>query len=225
MDPQGFTGGVPVEPETHPIWTNAIDDYTPPASGEYGRATRAGEKSFKDFKATVWRWRDDFQNDFAARMDWTTKSYEEANHPPVPGAGATGHDHRALRRDLRARRPRNRRPGRRQPELLLVPVSRSRFLQRHRQIPGAENLAHVAVTAPKVERRDSSLHPQRHRQGQPALVAVRAGHRDDHPVIRVRMEVIPCDPSPGQRLARAGGRPDEGRPLPAAATPTEPLLY
>jgi hypothetical protein len=29
-------------------------------------------------------WRDDFQNDFAARMDWCTKSFTEANHPPVP---------------------------------------------------------------------------------------------------------------------------------------------
>lgn len=32
---------------------------------------------------TLWRWRNDFQNDFAARMDWCTKSYKEANHPPV----------------------------------------------------------------------------------------------------------------------------------------------
>jgi Cellulose-binding Sde182, nucleoside hydrolase-like domain/Cellulose-binding protein Sde0182, C-terminal domain len=82
-DPRTFIGGVPIGPETRPIWTNAIDDYTPPVMGEYGRATRPGEKSFKGFKATIWRWRDDFQNDFAARMDWTTKSYREANHPPV----------------------------------------------------------------------------------------------------------------------------------------------
>ena len=33
--------------------------------------------------ATIWRWRSAYQNDFAARMDWTIKSYEEANHPPV----------------------------------------------------------------------------------------------------------------------------------------------
>lgn len=82
-DPKTFIGGVPIEQETRPIWTNAIDDYTPPVMGDYGRATRPGEKSFRDFKATLWRWRDDFQNDFAARMDWTTKSYQEANHPPV----------------------------------------------------------------------------------------------------------------------------------------------
>jgi hypothetical protein len=78
-----FTDGVPIEPESRPIWTNAIDDYTPLVSGEYGRATLTGTKSIRDFKATIWRWRDDFQNDFAARMDWATKSYREANHPPV----------------------------------------------------------------------------------------------------------------------------------------------
>ncbi|MGE5327582.1 MAG: nucleoside hydrolase-like domain-containing protein [Deltaproteobacteria bacterium] len=82
-DPKTYLGGVPIEPETRPIWTNATDDYTPPVKGEYGRAVHHGEKSFEDFKATLWRWRDDFQNDFAARMDWTTKSYEQANHPPV----------------------------------------------------------------------------------------------------------------------------------------------
>ena len=34
-------------------------------------------------KATIWRWRSAYQNDFAARMDWTIKPYAEANHPPV----------------------------------------------------------------------------------------------------------------------------------------------
>ncbi len=87
MDPKTFIGGVPIEPETRPIWTNAIDDYTPPVMAEYGRANRPGEKSFRDSKATLWRWRDDFQNDFAARMEWTTKTYADANHPPVPVLG------------------------------------------------------------------------------------------------------------------------------------------
>lgn len=85
LDPKGFTGGVPVEAETRPIWTNAVDEYTPTVPGEVGRAVGAGQKSFKDFRATIYRWRDDFQNDFAARMDWTTKPYAEANHPPVVG--------------------------------------------------------------------------------------------------------------------------------------------
>jgi hypothetical protein len=87
LDLQGFTGGVPIEPETRAIWTNAIDEYTPVGPGEYGRAIRVGERSFRDYRATVWRWRDDFQNDFAARMDWTCKSYAQANHPPVPVLG------------------------------------------------------------------------------------------------------------------------------------------
>ena len=78
-----FIDGVPIEPESRPIWTTAVDDLAPQVSGEYGRATLAGSQSFRDSKATIWRWRDDFQNDFAARMEWATKSYREANHPPV----------------------------------------------------------------------------------------------------------------------------------------------
>jgi hypothetical protein len=76
--------GVPFEPETRKIWTNAIDRYTPYINNEYGRTVRKDTVSFIDNKVTLWRWRDDFQNDFAARMDWCTKSYQEANHPPVP---------------------------------------------------------------------------------------------------------------------------------------------
>ena len=84
MDPEGFTGGVPVEAEPHAIWTNAVDEYTPPMTGLIGRAVQAGDRTFKDFRVTLWRWRDDFQNDFAARMDWTIRPYAQANHPPVP---------------------------------------------------------------------------------------------------------------------------------------------
>jgi hypothetical protein len=36
-----------------------------------------------DNKATVWRWRQAFQNDFAARMDWSVSpEFEDANHAP-----------------------------------------------------------------------------------------------------------------------------------------------
>jgi len=85
-----FTGGVPIEPETRPIWTNAEDTYTPRLKSNYGRAIRRDTVTFTDNKVTLWRWRDDFQNDFAARMDWCTRSYEEANHPPVPAPGLPG---------------------------------------------------------------------------------------------------------------------------------------
>lgn len=77
-------GGVPYAPETRPIWTNASDTYSPPVKGDYGRATLPDTKSFTGNRVSLWRWRDDFQNDFAARMNWATKPYKEANHPPVP---------------------------------------------------------------------------------------------------------------------------------------------
>ena len=34
-------------------------------------------------QATIWRWREAFQNDFAARMTWTVADYKHANHNPV----------------------------------------------------------------------------------------------------------------------------------------------
>jgi hypothetical protein len=34
-------------------------------------------------QATIWRWREAFQHDFAARMDWTIKPFAGANHNPV----------------------------------------------------------------------------------------------------------------------------------------------
>lgn len=76
--------GVPFEAETRKIWTNAIDNYTPIIFKAYGRAIKKDTITFNNNKVSLWRWRDDFQNDFAARMDWCTKSYMEANHPPVP---------------------------------------------------------------------------------------------------------------------------------------------
>ena len=77
------SSGVPFEPETRAIWTNAIDNYSPYIFKEYGRTVEKDTTSFTGYKVTLWRWRNDFQNDFAARMDWCTKSYKEANHPPV----------------------------------------------------------------------------------------------------------------------------------------------
>ena len=63
-------------PETRPIWTDADDEVL----GVDGRW-------HDDNHATIWRWREAYQNDFAARMDWTIKPYAEANHPPVPKLG------------------------------------------------------------------------------------------------------------------------------------------
>lgn len=76
--------GVPNEAETREIWTNAEDKLVPYLAQDYGRTVNPGTKTFTGNKVTLWRWRDDFQNDFAARIDWTIKSVDEANHPPVP---------------------------------------------------------------------------------------------------------------------------------------------
>jgi len=83
-DPTGFNGNVPIEPEVRPIWTNAEDTYRPMVAADYGRTVKPMDQEFTNIWVTLWRWREAIQNDFAARMDWTVKSYAEANHPPVP---------------------------------------------------------------------------------------------------------------------------------------------
>ena len=83
----GFNGGVPIEEEPHAIWTNASDRFSPYVPNEYGRSVRKDTTVYEGNQVTIWRWRDDIQNDFAARMDWCLKTYEEANHPPVPALG------------------------------------------------------------------------------------------------------------------------------------------
>ena len=75
---------MPFEPEAREIWTDATDHYTPHVPRDFGRTVQKGDESFEGNKVSLWRWRDDFQHDFAARMDWCVASYEDANHPPVP---------------------------------------------------------------------------------------------------------------------------------------------
>jgi len=58
--------------QTRPIWTNSPD-----------ALTIDGVK-FNLPHATVWRWREAYQNDFAARMDWCVATKRsDANHHPV----------------------------------------------------------------------------------------------------------------------------------------------
>lgn len=59
------------KPETRPLWTNAADEVLG-ADGSWHTSNHA----------TIWRWRAAYQNDFAARMDWTIKPFAQANHPP-----------------------------------------------------------------------------------------------------------------------------------------------
>jgi hypothetical protein len=69
------------EQETRPLWANAEDSVY----------SATDKKGYKSIQATVWRWRQEFQNDFAARIAWTTKSYAAANHPPVPALAHADH--------------------------------------------------------------------------------------------------------------------------------------
>jgi len=60
--------------ESRPIWTDSADTfaYAPP-------------KTSTSNQATIWRWRPDYQYDFAARMNWCVeKDFSAANHNPVP---------------------------------------------------------------------------------------------------------------------------------------------
>jgi hypothetical protein len=60
--------------ESRPIWTNAQDEV-------YSELTKQQHTSNH---ATIWRWRQAYQHDFAARMDWSnTSEFEEVNHPPI----------------------------------------------------------------------------------------------------------------------------------------------
>lgn len=58
------------------------------AAGHYGDViddvTFTDGSTFRSNQASIFRWRDDFQQDFAARIGWTlTANYAAANHPPL----------------------------------------------------------------------------------------------------------------------------------------------
>lgn len=67
--------------ESHPIWTQGGDLFSRVTSQDTVRGSD-GQEHVSD-QATIWRWREAFQNDFAARMDWTIADYAHANHNPV----------------------------------------------------------------------------------------------------------------------------------------------
>jgi len=62
--------------ETRPIWTNV--------RGALDTVVAEDGKAYTSAQATIWRWREAFQHDFAARMDWcVANTFGEANHNPV----------------------------------------------------------------------------------------------------------------------------------------------
>lgn len=74
--------------ETRPIWTQGGDASVRPTSQDEVLGID-GRPRVSD-QATIWRWRTAFQNDFAARMDWTVKPFTQANHNPVVTVNGVG---------------------------------------------------------------------------------------------------------------------------------------
>ncbi|MFN8094458.1 MAG: DUF1593 domain-containing protein [Vicinamibacteria bacterium] len=66
--------------EPRGFWTQGGDSY-PGNDGSRDTVVVDG-RSYTSDQATVWRWRSAFQNDFAARMDWTIRAPSAANHNP-----------------------------------------------------------------------------------------------------------------------------------------------
>ena len=67
--------------ESRPSWTQGGDSF-PGRDNSKDTVTGVDGKTYTSDQATIWRWRTAFQNDFAARMDWTVKSPTQANHNP-----------------------------------------------------------------------------------------------------------------------------------------------
>jgi hypothetical protein len=66
--------------EPHAIWTQGGDEFFRTTSQD--RVTGIDGAEYVSDQATIWRWRKAYQNDFAARMDWTMKDRAHANHSP-----------------------------------------------------------------------------------------------------------------------------------------------
>lgn len=67
--------------ETHPIWTQGGDMFRRVTSQD--EVVGIDGASHISDQATIWRWREAFQNDFAARMSWTVEDFAHASHNPV----------------------------------------------------------------------------------------------------------------------------------------------
>ena len=62
--------------ETRPIWTSA--------RGAQDTVIAENGIEYTSDQATIWRWREAYQHDFAARMDWCiAEKFDAANHNPI----------------------------------------------------------------------------------------------------------------------------------------------
>ena len=55
------------------LYTEDSDEWIDPETNEY----------YNSIYAPVWRWRQDYFNDFQARMDWCIATFDKANHNPI----------------------------------------------------------------------------------------------------------------------------------------------
>jgi len=67
--------------ESHPIWTQGGDMFQRVTSQDTVVGVD-GAPHVSD-QATIWRWREAFQNDFAARLSWTIEDFAHASHSPI----------------------------------------------------------------------------------------------------------------------------------------------
>jgi hypothetical protein len=67
--------------ESRAFWTQGGDVY-PGNDNSQDTVVGIDGAAHTSDQATIWRWREAFQHDFAARMDWTVKGVHEANHNP-----------------------------------------------------------------------------------------------------------------------------------------------
>ncbi len=74
--------------ETHSIWTQGGDLFNRTTSQD--TVTGTDGHAYTSDQATIWRWRNAYENDFAARMAWTIQPPAQSNHAPI--VIVNGHD-------------------------------------------------------------------------------------------------------------------------------------
>ena len=153
--------------ETRPSWTRTRAASRDTVVGTDG-------KRYTSDQATIWRWRQAFQHDFAARMDWTIKDVAQANHNPdvvVNGQRRQGaaHDRRDRRHVDRARCRQEPRPRREYAAVAVVASIRGRTSR--------------SIRRPRQSRRRPS---HRRRPGWTSGRSARCGRADRHSVNAAR---------------------------------------
>ena len=68
--------------EPRAFWTQGGDSYPGRLATSRDTVRGADGQTYTSDQATIWRWREAFQHDFAARMAWTVAGPDAANHNP-----------------------------------------------------------------------------------------------------------------------------------------------